>query len=126
MVSDPKLHSVGESIAPPPVAHKPATSLSLPRQIAVVPGAFLAQLSPCGRIGATDHVTAHGIRRRAIAPSHQNSHATDIAGTSNRPGQTHSRGATDLIDVDAVPERHVAGTENGETVRRPKILAGAS
>ena len=38
--------SVGESIAPPPVAQKPATSLSLPKQIAVVPGGLPLQLSP--------------------------------------------------------------------------------
>src|ERR1700687_5565808 len=33
-------------MVPPPVAHTPATSLSLPRQIAVDPGGLPLQLSP--------------------------------------------------------------------------------
>jgi hypothetical protein len=45
-VSVPPAHSLGELTAPPPVTQSPATSLSLPRQIAVVPGGLLLQFSP--------------------------------------------------------------------------------
>lgn len=55
-MSAPAAHSLGELIAPPPVTQAPAISLSLPRQIAVVPGGLLLQLRPCEAV--TDAMTS--------------------------------------------------------------------
>jgi len=46
----PAAHSLGELTAPPPVTQAPAISLSLPRQIEVVPGGLLLQLRPCNDV----------------------------------------------------------------------------
>ena len=46
VVSVPAAHSLGELTAVPAVTQVPATSLSLPRQIEVVPGGLSLQFSP--------------------------------------------------------------------------------
>lgn len=43
-------HSLGELMAAPAVTQVPATSLSLPRQIEVVPGGLLLQFNPCEEV----------------------------------------------------------------------------